>query len=112
MVGPLLAQTLEQTGSFLAIVQTPSAVPADLRLNTELIRLQQSFMTRPSHVDLSLRVQLIDVRSKRVLASKLFDETENAPSDDAYGGVAAANSALQRALDQIAEFCVVESGRR
>lgn len=112
MVGPLLAQALEQTGSFLAIVQAPSAVPADLRLNTELIHLQQNFMTRPSHVDLALRVQLIDVRSKRVIASRLFDETENAPSDDAYGGVTAANSALQRVLEQIAEFCVVESDRK
>ena len=89
-----------------------SAVPADLRLNTELIHLQQNFMTRPSHVDLALRAQLIDVRSKRVIASRLFDETENAPSDDAYGGVTAANSALQRVLEQIAEFCVVESDRK
>jgi cholesterol transport system auxiliary component len=111
MVGPLLAQALEQTGVFLAVVQAPSVVPADLRLNTELIYLQHNFTTRPSHVDLALRAQLIDVRSKRVIASKLFDETQNAPTDDAYGGVTAANSALQRALEQIAEFCVVESSR-
>jgi len=112
MVGPLLAQALEQTGSFLAIVQAPNTVPADLRLNTDLIHLQHNFMTRPSHVDFALRVQLIDIPRKRVIASKLFEETEPAPSDDAYGGVAAANSALQRLLEQIAEFCVVESGRR
>lgn len=106
MLGPLLAQTLEQTESFRVVVQTPAAVPADIRLDTELIRLQHDFSTQPSRVQLTLRAQLIDVRGKRVLAVKLFDETENAASDDAYGGVTAANRALQRVLAQVADFCV------
>jgi len=50
MLGPLLAQALEQTGSFRAIVQTPGVVPADIRLDTELIRMQQEFRTQPSRV--------------------------------------------------------------
>jgi cholesterol transport system auxiliary component len=112
MLGPLLAQALEQTGSFRAVVQTPTVVPADLRVISELIRLQQNFGTHPSRVELTLRAQLIDVRGKRMLASRLFDETENAPSDDAYGGVTAANLALQRILEQVADFCVVGSGTR
>lgn len=109
MLGPLLAQALEQAGGFRAIVQAPGLVPADIRLDTELIRLQQDFETHPSRVQLTLRAQLIDVRGKRVLATKLFDETENAPSEDAYGGVIAANRALQRILDQLTEFCMREA---
>jgi len=112
MLGPLLAQALTQTGRFRAVVQTPSAVPADLRITGELVRLQQNFSARPSRVEITLRIALIDVRGKRVLAAKLFDETETAPSDDAYGGVTAANAALQRVLEQVADFCVVESGNR
>lgn len=112
MVGPLIARALEQTGSFRAVVQTPSGVPADLRLTGELIRLQQNFTTRPSKVELTLRVELIDVRARRVLAARVFAETETAPSDDAYGGVTAANAALQRVLAQVAEFCVAEAGGR
>lgn len=112
MVGPLIARALEQTGSFRAVVQTPSGVPADLRLTGELIRLQQNFTTRPSKVELTLRVELIDVRARRVLAARVFDETETAPSDDAYGGVTAASAALQRVLAQVAEFCVAEAGDR
>lgn len=106
MLEPLLAQVLEQTGSFRAVVKTPGVVPADVRLDTELIRLQHDFSTRPSRVQLTLRAQLIDMRSKRVLAVKLFDEAENAASDDAYGGVTAANRALQRVLEQVADFCI------
>lgn len=112
MLGPLLAQSLEQTGSFKAIVQTPSMVPGDIRLDTELIRLQQDFGSKPSRVQLTLRAQLIDVAGKRVIAVKLFDESETAPSDDAYGGVIAANRVLQRVLGQLAEFCVNESAGR
>jgi cholesterol transport system auxiliary component len=110
MLGPLLAQALEQAGSFRAVVQTPGSIPADLRINAELIRLQQNFGTRPSHVELALRVQLIDVRAKRILASRLFEEAENAPTDDAYGGVTAANVALQRLLERLTAFCAAESG--
>jgi cholesterol transport system auxiliary component len=112
MLGPLLAQGLEQTGSFRAVVQTPSAVPADLRVDTELIRLQQNFGTRPSRIELTLRAELIDVPARRVLSTKLFEETEDAPTDDAYGGVTAANLALRRILEQLADFCVAESGGR
>jgi cholesterol transport system auxiliary component len=109
MLGPLLARALEESGSFRAVVQSPTMVPADVRLVSELIRLQQNFTTRPSRVELSLRVQLLDVRTKRVLETKTFDVTETAGSDDAYGGVAAANLALQRVLTQVAEFCIAES---
>ena len=109
MLEPLLVQAMEQTGSFRAVVQRPGAVPADIRLDTELIRLQQDFVTRPSRVQLTLRAQLIDVRGQKVLAVKQFDESENAASDNAYGGVTAANRAVQRMLDQLADFCVNES---
>ncbi|MEK7758419.1 MAG: ABC-type transport auxiliary lipoprotein family protein, partial [Pseudomonadota bacterium] len=103
---PLLVQAMEQTGSFRAVVQTPGAFPADVRLDTELIRLQHDFVTQPSRVQLTLRAQLIDVRGQRVLAVKQFDESENAASDNAYGGVTAANRVLQRVLDQLADFSV------
>jgi cholesterol transport system auxiliary component len=112
MLGPLLAQAVEQTGSFRAIVQTPGVVPSDIRLDTELIRLQQDFGTQPSRIQLTLRAQLIDVVGKRVIAVKTFDETENAASDDAYGGVIAANRAVKRVLSQLADFCVNESIRQ
>jgi cholesterol transport system auxiliary component len=109
MLEPLLVQTLEQTRSFRAIVRTPGAVPANIRLDTELVRLQQDFGTQPSRVQITLRAQLIDVTDQRVLAVKLFDETENAISDNAYGGVITANRLLQRVLNQLSDFCINES---
>lgn len=111
MLEPLLAEALEHTGSFRAIVRTPGSLPANLRLDTELVRLEQDFATKPSRIKLTLRAQLVDVAGKRVIAVHLFEETENAASDNAYGGVIAANRALQRVLGELADFCVNESAR-
>lgn len=110
LLKPLLSQSLEPL--FRAVVPSPGLIPADLRLDTELIRLQQDFTVRPSRIQLILRAQLTDVKNKRVIAVKLFDASENADSDDAYGGVIAANRALQRVLEQLADFCIVESGNK
>lgn len=106
MLEPLLRYALEQTNSFRAIVRAPGSYAADIRLETELIRLQQDFQKQPSQVQLTLRTQLIDVVSKRIIAVKQFDGVENAPSDDPYGGVVAANRLLQRMLGELADFCV------
>jgi cholesterol transport system auxiliary component len=112
MLAPLLVQALEQTGGFRAVVQAPSAVPADLRLDTELIRLQQNFGTRPPQVEIALRAQLVDLRSRRVLATAEFEEVEPTTREDAYGGVIAANRALQRLLARLADFSAEQSGGR
>lgn len=109
MLAPLLAQTLERSGAFRAVVQTPSGVAAGLRLDTEIIRLQQDFSVRPNRVQFTLGAQLIDIGTRRVIATAEFDETENAASEDAYGGVLAANRALERLLARLAAFCAANA---
>jgi len=111
MLAPLLAQALDHSGGFRAVVQAPSLAAANLRLDSELVRLQQDFGAKPSRVQLTVRAQLIDVDTRRVLASAQFDETEAAPSDDPYGGVIAANRALGRLLERITEFCAETATR-
>lgn len=112
MLAPILVQALEQSGSFGAVVQAPSIIPPDIRLVSELVRLQQNFELHPSRIEITLRVQLIDVRTRRLLATRVFETTENAPSDDPYGGVIAANVALQRILEQFVAFSISEAGKR
>ncbi|HVC10847.1 MAG TPA: ABC-type transport auxiliary lipoprotein family protein [Burkholderiales bacterium] len=112
MLAPLLAQALLQGGGFRAVVQAPGPVAADLQLDTELVRLQQDFSTRPSRIELTLRAQLLDLRHGRDLAAREFDVVEPAPSDNPYGGVLAANRALGRVLGQLAAFCADAAGSR
>lgn len=110
MLQPLLLQALEQGGAFRAVVRAGSAVPADVRLDVELIRLQQDFTASPSRVQVTLQAQLLDLRGKRVLSVRQFDAVEAAASEDAYGGVAAANRAVRRVLAEVAEFCAASPG--
>jgi len=106
MLAPLLTRTLEDTAGFRAVVPASSGVQADLRLDTEIVQLRHSFLTRPSRVEFTLRAQLVDVPGRRVLATRYVEAVQEAPSDDAAGGVIAANAAVGRALAQLAAFCV------
>lgn len=109
MIAPSLAHALEQTGHFRAVVPAPAGVPADVRLDTELVRLQQNFTTRPSRVELSLRFRLLDLHGRRVVATRVIDVEVAAASDDPDGGVVAANAALASALAHAAAFAVAAS---
>lgn len=104
MLSPLLVRVLEQRAGFRAVAPASGMVKGDVRLDTEIILLQQEFTTSPSRLHLMLRVQLVELASHRVLATQVIEMFENAPSDDPYGGVVAANRALPRLLEQIADF--------
>jgi cholesterol transport system auxiliary component len=104
MLGPLLAAAIEKTGAFRAVVLMPGAASGELRLDTDLIRLQHEFQTSPSQVRLTLRATLVDDKTRRVLAWQAFEAIEPAGSEDAAGGVLAANRAMQTVVDQLAGF--------
>jgi cholesterol transport system auxiliary component len=93
------------------VLLAPSAAMGALRLETELLRLQQDFGSRPSHVRLTLRAVLMDTGTRRVIAWREFDETVPATSDDPVGGAAAAQQATQRVLAALTLFCAAQAGR-
>jgi cholesterol transport system auxiliary component len=105
MLGPLLAAAIGASGAFRAVVLTPGAAAGDWRLDTEIIRLQQDFQTVPSRVRFTLRATLVQDRTRRVLAWREFDASVPAASEDAQGGVVAANRAVQSVLQDLAGFC-------
>jgi cholesterol transport system auxiliary component len=105
MLAPLLVRALERSGAFASVAETRSAAAAGLRLEAELVRLQQEFTERPSRVRLTVRIQLSEVPSRRALGAREIEAVEEAPSDDPYGGVVAANRAVQRVLDEIVAYC-------
>ena len=105
MLGQLLVNALEGSGAFRAVLLSPGSASADLRLDTQIIRLQQEFQTKPSRTRFTLRAYLVDDKARRVLAWREYDSDVAAASDDPYGGVLAANQAVQAVLDQLAAFC-------
>ena len=109
MLGTLLVASLQGTGAFRAVVLAPGTAVGDMRLETEIIRLQQEFQTAPSRVHFTLRAVLLDEKTRRVLAWREFDSNLPAPTDDTYGGVLAANLAVQSVLKELAAFCAQQS---
>jgi cholesterol transport system auxiliary component len=106
MLAPLLVSTLDRSGAFHAVVLTPSAAAGDLRLDTEIVRLQQDFGAAASQVRLTLRATLVDSASRRVLQAREFDVAEPAASADTAGGVQAAQRAVLALMQQLTAFCV------
>jgi cholesterol transport system auxiliary component len=105
MIAPLIVKALSDSGRFRAVVMTPSAADSDLRLDTEIVRLQHELDVHPGVVRFTLRATLVDNRTREVLAWREFDEHAAAPSETPYGGVLAANQAVQTVLVQLARFC-------
>jgi cholesterol transport system auxiliary component len=105
MLTPLLATAIAGSGAFRAVVLTPSAAAGDLRLDTEIIRLQHEFQTQPSRVRFTLRACLVENKGRRVLGWREFDAVVPAPAENPYGGVVAANRAVQTVLADVAAFC-------
>ncbi len=104
MLAPLIAQALERTGRWRAVVRTPTAIAADYRLDTEDLALGQEFFGRPSRVRLALRAVLVDAREESVVAARRFEAVEDAPTDDADGGAAAAGRAAAKLVEAVAAW--------
>ena len=112
MLEPLLVAALEQTGTFRAVGSATSAIVGELRLDTEVLRLQQEFGGGPSRVRFTLRASLTDNTTRQVISTREFDATAAADSDDPYGGVVAANRVVQQVLQQVASYCVEAAARK
>ena len=105
MLAPLIVSAVNASGAFRAVVQTPSPATGDLRLDAEILRLQQEFFDSPSKVRFTLRAYIVDVTTRRVVATREFEALAAAPSEDARGGVTAAHAAVRSVLKELAEFC-------
>jgi cholesterol transport system auxiliary component len=104
MLLPLLVQALESSGHYRAVISGPSAAQAELRLDTEVLAFQQEFTGPAPEARVALRAQLVDLDSRRVVATRSFEATESAVTPDPYGGVVALNRALDRLLGELQAF--------
>jgi cholesterol transport system auxiliary component len=100
-----MVSVVESSGAFHAVLRSPSAASGEIRLDTEILRLQHEFLSVPSRVRFTLRAYLINTVTRRVIATREFDAAVPATSDDPYGGVVAANLAVRTVLDNLSQFC-------
>jgi cholesterol transport system auxiliary component len=105
MLAPLIVAAIENSGAFRAVVQMPSAAAGDLRLDTEILRLQQDFLVAPSRVRFALRAYLVVSATRQVIATREFEAAVAAASENPLGGVEAAHAAVREVLANLAVFC-------
>jgi len=107
MLMPLLVLRLEATGHFAAVLSAATTpVAGELRLDTEIVRLYQDFLSEPSQVHLVLRVQLLDMAARQVVATKVLKVLKETQTTDAQGGMKATNEAVAGILNELVEFVV------
>ena len=105
MLWPMLVDTLSAGGAFRGVVGTLSAASTELRLSTEIVRLQQEFGAQGSSVRFTLRASLVDGVTRQLLATRDFEAVAEAATADAQGGVLAADRAVRTVLQALARFC-------
>ncbi len=104
MLQPLMVSAIAKTGSFSAVISKLGAVKADLRLESEVLRLVQVFDQKASVVYFSLRVAIINNTTGKIVALREFDERVIANSNNPVGGVTAANTAVDAMLKKLGAF--------
>lgn len=105
MISSLVVGALAKSGAFRAVVSSPGSASGELRLETEVLVLQQEFSSQPSQVRFALRAYIAENGTRTVVATRDFEALIPAPSDDPYGGVLAANAAVQKVLGELVAFC-------
>ncbi|MDI9818706.1 ABC-type transport auxiliary lipoprotein family protein [Tatlockia sp. PL877] len=107
MLLPLIVQSLNCSGYFHAVASSPSSETTDYRLDTQLIELQQSFLTKPSRIHLVVKAVLTRVDDNRIIASRIICPQVTCPIDSPYGGVLAANRATELFTTELTNFIVM-----
>jgi cholesterol transport system auxiliary component len=110
MLAPLVVAALEGSGGFSAVIQSPTSVAGQLRLDLEIVRLQNEFFMLPSQAHFTLRAHLVDTSSRQVAAWREFDAMVPASSEDPYGSVLAANNAVRNVIKELVLFCRQTAG--
>lgn len=106
MFYPLLIQSIQHSGYFHAISSGAYNSRTDYRLDTQLLKIQQNFMTKPSVLEFKIKVVLSHVNDNQIIASKIFSQYIPCSKDSPYGGVIAANQATKKLTHDITHFLI------
>lgn len=103
-----LAQTIErrlaQRRAFTAVASSTAGIRGDLSLNLTLDELFHLAQGQPQQGRISLRAELVDLRSRTLLARQSFAASQPVIEADSAGAVRALNAALTQIIDEIVQW--------
>jgi cholesterol transport system auxiliary component len=106
MFYPLLVQSFQSSHAFKAIASSPFADKVDYRLDTQILAMEQSFLTKPSTYIMKVKAVLSHVTNNQVLSSRILTVRIPCHQDSPYGGVVAANKASKILTQRIQNFVI------
>lgn len=106
LLQPLIVESLRESQHFKAVVTPPFSGLSNLRLDTEIVQLQQNFIRNPSEVEFVINAQIINADTRHVIAIQRFAYSVPAVAGTPYAGVYATNQAVNDFLKQLAQFVV------
>lgn len=106
MILPLIVKSLSKSGYFRVVAVSPSIESTAYQLDTQLLELDQNFLTKPSQIQLALKVTLVKTKGNEPLSSRIFTYKIQCPTDTPYGGVLAANQGLRLFTEELTHFIV------
>ena len=104
MLSNLIQQALEGSGLFGAVLSGSPEIRTELRLDSELMRLQQDFQGSDSSLVLDVRVNLVDVDKRVLLGSRALSYSVAARAANPEAGVAAASQAADQFVSDLVQF--------
>lgn len=104
MLFPLLVQSLQRTGYFYAVTSSPYSEEADYRLDTQLLKLDQNFLGKPSVLEFVAKVVLTRTEDNKIIGSRIISMQIPCSQDTPYGGVVAGNQASLKFTAEVAGF--------
>lgn len=106
MIQPLIVKTLQDTGYFHTVDPVPTGAHYDYIVATHLSKLRQLFLCDSTVVELTFRVEIINVEISQVVATKRYTIVVHSPFNSAYGEAVATNKAMYQLLNEMSNFVV------
>jgi ABC-type uncharacterized transport system auxiliary subunit len=103
MIASSMESRLQAARLFSVVLVDSPDIRTGLRLDSEVQVLQQDFTGNGDTLNLSIRVNLVEVATRTLLGSETFSYREPA-GENAEAGVLAANRAANLFLDDLTAF--------
>lgn len=96
----LMRSRLDRLGHY-RVAAASGQVRGDLLLDSELVEFYHDARSEPGQVHLVLRVDLLDLKQRTLLARRVFEQRVPVATYDAAGAAAASGVAVGHTLDQL-----------
>ncbi|MCB0344339.1 MAG: membrane integrity-associated transporter subunit PqiC [Bdellovibrionales bacterium] len=97
----IIANRLQAAEIFQSVVREGSGTVGDLQLNTDLLDFYHDVSKSPGSVVVKLRAELVDLRHREIIASKLFEQKAPASGYSAQGAAEGFNQAVSALVSDL-----------